>query len=341
MSKPTMKQMSFASAEYAGKKRVTRREKFLGEMSQVVPWSRLESVIEPHYPKSGNVGRPPIGVPLMLRMYFLQQWFGLSDDGLEDAVYDSCAMREFLGIDLSAQDVPDATTVLKFRRLLETHGLTAQIFEAINAHLSEHGLLLKEGTLIDATIIAAAPSTKNKEHLRDPEMHQTKKGNQWFFGLKGHIGADAASGLVHSVHVTAANESDVAHAHELLHGQEKDVFADSGYTGVDKREEIRGAQEQGAIREDVNWHVAAKRSQVKAMPEGTLKTLVQALEKTKAQIRAHVEHPFHVVKNIFKHKKARYKGLAKNAAQLMTLFGLANLVRAKRGLLAMQGVGAS
>ena len=341
MNKPSMRQFSFASAEYAGKKRVTRREKFLGEMVQVVPWDRLQAVIEPHYPKSGRVGRPPIGVALMLRMYFLQQWFGLSDDGLEDAVYDSCAMREFLGIDLSVQDVPDATTVLKFRRLLETHGLTAQLFEAINAHLSERGLLLKEGTLIDTTIIAAAPSTKNRQRQRDPEMHQTKKGNQWFFGLKGHIGADAASGLVHSVHVTAANESDVAHAHELLHGQETVVLADSGYTGVDKREEVKAAQEEGAIRKDVSWLVAAKRAQIKALPEGTYKTLVQALEKTKAQMRAHIEHPFHVVKNIFKHKKARYKGLAKNAAQLMALFGLANLVRAKGRLMAMQGVGAS
>lgn len=341
MNKPAMKQMSFASAEYAVKKRVTRREKFLGEMAQVVPWTALEAVIEPHYPKSGRVGRPPIGVPVMLRMYFLQQWFGLSDDGLEDAVYDSCAMREFLGVDLSVQDVPDATTVLKFRRLLETHDLTTQIFEAINAHLSERGLLLKEGTLIDATIIAAAPSTKNKDRQRDPEMHQTKKGNQWFFGLKGHIGADASSGLVHSVHATAANESDVAHAHQLLHGQELHVFADGGYTGVEKRPEIKAAKEAGAIRSDVNWLVAAKRSQLKAMPEGTLKTLAQALEKTKAQIRAHIEHPFHVVKNIFKYKKARYKGLAKNAAQLKTLFGLANLVRAKRSLMKMQGVGAS
>jgi IS5 family transposase len=340
MNTPTMKQLSFASAEYAGKNRMTRREKFLGEMAQVVPWAALEAVIEPHYPKSGRVGRPPIGVPLMLRMYFLQQWFGLSDDALEDAVYDSCAMREFLGIDLSMQDVPEATTVLKFRRLLETHGLTAQIFEAINAHLSERGLLLKEGTLIDATIIAAALSTKNQARQRDLEMHQTKKGNQWYFGMKGHIGADAASGLVHSVHVTAANESDVAHAHELLHGQEKDVFADGGYAGVDQREEVKAAQEAGAIGEDLNWHVAAKRSQIKAMPEGALKTLTKALEKTKAQIRARIEHLFHVVKNIFGHKKARYKGLARNAAQLMVLFGLANLVRAKASLMAMQGVGA-
>ena len=336
-----MRQVSFASAEYAGKKRVTRREKFLGEMAQVVPWDRLQAVIEPHYPKSGRVGRPPIGLALMLRMYFLQQWFGLSDDGLEDAVYDSCAMREFLGIDLSVQDVPDATTVLKFRRLLEAHGLTTQLFEAINAHLSERGLLLKEGTLIDATIIAAAPSTKNRQRQRDPEMHQTKKGNQWFFGLKGHIGADAASGLVHSVHVTAANESDVAHAHELLHGQETLVLADSGYAGVDKREEVKAAQKEGAIRKDVNWLVAIKRGKIKALPEGAYKTLVQALERTKAQIRAHIEHPFHVIKNIFKHKKVRYKGLAKNAAQLMTLFGLANLVRAKGRLIVMQGGGAS
>ena len=179
-----MKQISFASLEYAGKKRQTRREKFLGEMERVVPWSALVALIEPHYPRSGRVGRPPIGVQRMLRMYFLQQWYSLSDEGLEDAIYDNQAMRDFVGIDLSREQVPDATTLLKFRRRLEDNQLTQAIFEQVNAHLGEHGLLMREGTLVDATIIAAPPSTKNKANERDPEMHQTKKGNQWHYGMR-------------------------------------------------------------------------------------------------------------------------------------------------------------
>jgi IS5 family transposase len=340
---PQPKQLSFASYEYAQKKRVTRREKFLAEMEQVVPWARLEALIEPKYPTGGRVGRQPIGVPRMLRMYFLQQWFGLADEGVEDAIYDSQAMREFVGIDLARESVPDATTLLKFRRLLEEHDLTAKLFEGINAHLAERGLLLREGTMVDATIIAAPPSTKNKEHERDPEMHQAKKGNEWHFGMKAHIGADADSGLVHSLHTTAANESDVAHTHEVLHGEETKVFVDAGYTGVAKREEVVRAQEDGKICKDIEWSVAKRRSTITKMAEGTLKTLTKALERVKAQIRARVEHPFHVVKNLFHFRKVRYKGLAKNKAQLYSLFGLANLVIAKNRLmvLAPQGIGTS
>lgn len=225
-STPTT-QVSFAQAEYEKKKKRTRREVFLEKMQQVVPWSSLMQVIEPHYPKSGKRGRPPIGLERMLRVYFLQQWFGLADEALEDALYDSQSMREFVGLDLSRESAPDATTVLKFRCLLEQHQLTAKLFEGISAHLSERGLLLREGTMVDATIIAAPPSTKNEEHARDPEMHQTKKCNEWHFGMKAHIGADADSGLVHSFHATAANESDVAHAHEVLHGQEKMALLDA------------------------------------------------------------------------------------------------------------------
>jgi len=340
---PQPKQLSFASYEFAQKKRVTRREKFLAEMEQVVPWARLEVLIEPKYPTGGRVGRQPIGVPRMLRMYFLQQWFGLADEAVEDAIYDSQAMREFVGIDLARESVPDATTLLKFRRLLEKHHLTAKLFEGINAHLAQRGLLLREGTMVDATIIAAPPSTKNREHERDPEMHQAKKGNEWHFGMKAHIGADADSGLVHSLHTTAANESDVAHTHEVLHGEETMVFVDAGYTGVHKRAEVVQAQVEGKIRKDIEWHVAKRRSTITKMAEGTLKTLTQALERVKAQIRARVEHPFHVVKNLFHFKKVRYKGLAKNEAQLYTIFALANLVIAKKKLmdLSTQGVGAS
>ena len=339
-----MKQTSFASLEYAGKKRQTRRDKFLGEMERVVPWGTLVALIEPHYGAvSARAGRPAVGAARMLRMYFLQQWYSLSDEGLEDAIYDSQAMRDFVGVDLSRERVPDATTLLKFRRKLEDKKLTEAILQAVNAHLTQQGLLMREGTMVDATIIAAPSSTKNKDNARDPEMHQTKKGNQWYFGMKAHTGVDAESGLVHSVHATAANESDVAHTHELLHGQEQRVHADAGYTGVHKREEIKQAQDKGEIRKDISWHVAAKRGQVQGLPEGPLKELTTALEHKMAQVRARVEHPYHVLKNLFRYKKVSYRGLAKNAARLFTQFALVNLVLAKRALLdkRTQGIGAS
>jgi transposase, IS5 family len=335
-----MKQLSFASSEYAMKKRVTRREKFLAEMERVCPWARWIAVIEPKY-FHGVRGRPPIGVARMLRMYCVQQWFGLSDELVEDAIYDSQALRHFVGIDLSRESVPDATTLLKFRRLLEDNQLTQAMFEETKNLLSDQGLLMREGTLVDATIIAAPPSTKNKDHARDPEMHQTKKGNEWHFGMKAHVGADAQSGLVHSLHTTAANESDLAHAHQVLHGQETRAHLDAGYTGVQKRDEIVQAQQRGEIRADIEWQVASKRGKVKQMPDGPLKDLVIAVERTKAQIRARVEHPFHVVKNLFHYKKVRYKGLAKNTAQLYSLFSLANLVIAKKKIIALQAQGAS
>lgn len=336
-TKTRMKQTSFADVEFAKKKRVTRREKFLGEMDRIVPWARWTALIEPLYPTSGRVGRQPIGVERMLRMYCLQQWFSLSDEAVEDALYDSQALRQFVGVDLSQESAPDATTLLKFRRLLEKHELTSAMFDEVKAVLSERGLLMREGTMVDATLIAAPSSTKNKDKSRDPEMHQTKKGNEWHFGMKAHVGADADSGLVHSLHTTAANESDIAHTHHLLHGEESQVHLDAGYTGVERRDEIKQAQGQGTIRADISWHVAAKRSKVEKMPAGRWKDLTKAVERKKAQIRARVEHPFHVVKNLFGHKKTRYKGLAKNTAQMFSLFGLANLVIAKKPLLAFQG----
>jgi len=321
-----MLQPSFAIAEFLGKKKVTRREKFLTEMERIVPWARLVAVVVPHYP-TGRRGRPPIGIERMLRVYFLQQWYGLADEALEDAIYDSQAMRIFVGIDLSVEAVPDATTLLKFRRLLEKHSLTKRIFEEVVALMSEKHLLMKEGTIVDATIIEAAPSTKNRLKERDPEMHQAKKGNEWHFGMKAHIGADMESGLVHSVTATAANVADIAETHALLHGEESDAFLDAGYTGVEKREEII------AKHPNVEFHVAAKRGKIKALPEGALKEAIQKLEKAKAQVRALVEHPFHILKNLFHYQKARYRGLAKNLAQLHTLFALANLVICKQSLL--------
>jgi transposase, IS5 family len=325
-------QSSFADLEYAAKKRRTRRERFLGEIEAVTPWAALATEIAPFYPKGGGPGRPPIGLERILRMYVAQQCFGLSDEGIEDALYDSQSIRRFVGIDLGREAAPDATTVLKFRHLLEEHELTQRIFEAIKTHLADKGLLLREGTIVDATIIAAPPSTKNREGKRDPEMHQTKKGEQWHFGMKAHIGVDADSGLVHTMVATAANVADVTQAHALLHGEEQEVYADAGYQGVEKRPE----NEHCSAR----WHVAMKRGKRAALPDTPLGQLREKIEQTKARIRARVEHPFHVVKNLFRHRKARYRGLAKNAAQLFTLFGLANLVQARGRLLALDARGA-
>src|ERR1700684_387760 len=251
--------------ESTTKKKVTKRAKFVGEMDQLMPWASLLEALVSYYPK-GERGRPPIGLERMLRIYFLQQWYGLSDEGLEDALYDSIAMRAFAGIDLAVENAPDATTLLKFRRLLIEHELTRKLFDEIGISLCERGLMMKEGTLVDAAIIEAPPSTRNAGKSRDPEMHQTKKGNEWHFGMKAHIGVDADSGLVHSVVGTAANVSDVSQAHVLLHGHEEEAFGDAGYLGVDNRDEMKG--------KPVKWRVAAKRGKIKAMQEGPLKDLV-------------------------------------------------------------------
>lgn len=327
-----MQQISFSQMEYAGKKRITRRERFLGEMERVVPWSALLEVLEPYYPK-GKRGRPPIGLERMLRVYFIQQWYGLSDEGVEDAITDSQALRRFVGIDLSREDAPDATTLLQFRRLLETHRLTEKLFSCINGQLAAQGLLLKEGTIADATILSAPSSTKNREKARDPEMHQTKKGNQYYFGMKAHIGVDSQSGLVHTVTGTAANVADITETEKLLHGEERVVFLDAGYTGIEKRAEVK--------EKKVKWLVAMKRGKLKAMPEDRLKTLTGQLERAKASVRAKVEHAFHVLKNLFHYRKVRYKGLFKNTVQLHMLFGLVNLVLVKKKRLALHAQGAS
>jgi len=317
------RQGSFAEAEYVGKKKQTRRDKFLAEMEQAVPWSRLVARLVPLYPK-GERGRPPIPLERMLRVYFVQQWYALSDEGLEDALYDSQALRGFAGITLNRDPVPDATTVLHFRHWLERHDLTKGLFDEVGAMLEERGLLMRQGTIVDATIIAAPSSTKNRQQSRDPEMHQTKKGNQWYFGMKAHIGVDVTSGLVHTVTGTAANQADITQTATLLHGQEEDVFGDAGYTGADKRPELEDR--------DISWNIAIKRSIIKALPK-TLRDLAEPVERALSQVRAVVEHPFHIVKNRFRLKKLRYRGLHKNTAQLHTLFALANLVIAKKALL--------
>jgi len=326
-------QTSFSELEYATKKKQTRRDHFLTELEAITPWAALEQAIAPFYPSEGGVGRPPKGLTRMLRMYIAQQCFGFSDEGAEDAIYDSQAVRRFVGVDLSRDAAPDATTLLNFRHLLEAHQLTESIFAVINAHLAEKGLFLREGTIVDATLIAAPPSTKNRDGARDPDMHQSKKGNQWYFGMKAHIGVDAHSGLVHTVIGTAGHVSDISQAQALLHGDEVMAFGDAGYQGVEKREEH--------LETPVDWHVAmrpGKRRKLDKSPEGETQ---EWLEQTKASIRAKVEHPFHWVKNIFRHRKTRYRGLAKNSAQLFSLFGLANLMLARRWLQVPQGSGAS
>lgn len=319
-----MKQTSFSDAEFASKKKLTRRERFLAEIEAATPWPALVAALLPYYPKGDGRGRPPMGLERMLRMYIAQQCFGLSDEGIEDAIYDSQSIRGFVGIDLTHESAPDATTLLKFRRLLEKHNLTRRIFDEINVHLASKGLLMREGTIVDATLIAAPPSTKNRDKERDPEMHQSKKGNDWHFGMKAHVGVDMATGLVHSVVGTAGNVADVTQAHALLHGGEKAVLGDAGYQGMGKRVEN--------AHKPIDWHVAMRPSVRRALKKNPLGRAKEKLEKTKASVRAKVEHCFHVVKCLFKHRKTRYRGLAKNSAQLFTLFGLANLVLARRFL---------
>lgn len=317
-------QSSFSDAEYASKKKLTRRDRFLAEIEAATPWAGLVAAILPYYPKGDGRGRPPIGSERMLRMYIAQQCFGLSDEGIEDAIYDSQAIRGFVGIDLTHESAPDATTLLKFRRLLEQHQLTQRIFNEINAHLASKGLTMREGTIVDATLIAAPSSTKNRDGKRDPEMHQSKKGNDWHFGMKAHIGVDMASGLVHTVVGTAGNVADVTQAHALLHGGEVVVLGDAGYQGVAKRPENAGSS--------VAWHTAMRPGLRKVLKKDKLGRATEKLEQTKASVRAKVEHCFHVIKCLFGHRKTRYRGLAKNTAQLYSLFALGNLVLARRFL---------
>ena len=305
---------------------MTRKEALLAVMEKVATWKRLVERLEPYYPK-GSRGRPPVGLERMLRLLVVQNCFGYSDEGLEDAVTEIQSIRHFVGVDLSEGSAPDSTTMVRFRNLLNEHNLARAILEEVNASLAGAGLIIRQGTVVDATIIAAPSSTKNAEGKRDPEMHSTKKGNQWHFGMKAHIGVDASSGLVHSVVATAANEADINCAAELLHGEEKAVFADAGYTGAQKRPEV-AAKACGAT-----WHVAAKRGLIKAMAEGALKSATVAYEKAKASVRALVEHPFQIIKQRFGYRKVRYRGLQKNLAKLEILFALANLILAKQRLM--------
>ena len=318
-----MKQMSLANTGFELSSKRTRKRAFLDEMNLVVPWRELVALIEPHAPVA-RTGRPAFALLTMLRIHFMQQWFGLSDPAMEEALHDVPLYREFAGLDAGVTRLPDETTILRFRHLLEAHALSLQIMATINATLAARGLMLKTGTVVDATLIAAPSSTKNASGERDPEMHQTRKGNQWYFGMKAHIGVDAESGLVHTVLGTAANVNDVTQGHGLLHGAEAIVFADAGYQGADKRTEATG----------VPWHVALRPGKLRALDKKTPRgALRDKIEKLKASVRAKVEHPFRVIKRQFGHTKVRYRGLAKNTQQLITLFALSNLWMARHRLL--------
>ncbi|MCP3025293.1 IS5 family transposase [Cupriavidus basilensis] len=303
----------------------TRKREFLDEMSQVVPWADLVALIEPHCPKK-KTGRPPFPVGTMLRVHFLQQWFGLSDPAMEEALHDVPLYREFAGLDGAMARLPDESTILRFRHLLERHDLAAQILTVVNGMLAGKGLMLKAGTVVDATLISAPTSTKNSSGERDPEMHSTRKGKQYYFGMKAHIGVDADSGLVHTVIGTAAHVSEISQAHSLLHGNETDVFGDAGFVGVQKRPEAAPG---------VRWHVSmlpGKRRRLDLSDRA--QAMLNEIESIKAKIRGKVEHPFRVLKQQFGMAKVRYRGLAKNTAQLKTLFALSNLWMARRALLA-------
>jgi IS5 family transposase len=306
----------------------TRKREFLDEMNRVVPWAALVALVTPHAP-AGRRGRPPFPAETMLRIHFMQQWFGLSDPAMEEALFDVPLYREFAGLDNGNVRLPDESTILRFRHLLETHKLAGPMLAAVNDVLRDKGLMLRIGTVVDATLISAPSSTKNDSGQRDPEMHQTKKGNQWYFGMKAHIGVDAQSGLVHTVKGTAANVNDVIEANGLLHGHETNAFGDAGYQGAHKRPDAK---------DGVTWHVAMRPGKRKALDKSTkLGALTDEIEHLKASIRAKVEHPFRVIKRQFGFTKVRYRGLKKNTAQITTLFALANLWAARRELM---GVGA-
>ncbi len=304
----------------------TRKREFLDEMNRVLPWAALVALVTPHAPP-GRRGRPPFPVETMLRIHFMQQWFGLSDPATEEALFDVPLYREFAGLDNGNVRLPDESTILRFRHLLETHKLAGPMLATVNDLLRDKGLMLRIGKVVDATLISAPSSTKNDSGQRDPEIHQTKKGNQWYFGMKAHIGVDAQSGLVHTVRGTAANVNDVVEANGLLHGDETNVFADAGYQGAHKRPDAQSG---------VTWHVAMRPGKRKALDKSTkLGVLTDQIERLKASIRAKVEHPFRELKRLFGFTKVRYRGLQKNTAQITTLFALSNLWMARRELMGL------
>lgn len=313
-----MDQLTFAEAEYNAKKRKTRREKFLEQMDALIPWKQLERKIQQYYPKSGQ-GRQPYPLNVMLRVHCMQLFYNLSDPAMEDSLYEIESMRRFAGLSLSGP-IPDETTILKFRHLLERHQLGEALFKEVNRYLGKQGLMLKEGSIVDATIIEAPTSTKNEDGERDPEMHQTKKGNEWHFGMKMHIGVDDTLGVVHSLTTTAANAHDITQVPSLLHGKEKTVWGDAGYLGVEKRAGVKAKK--------VDWQISHRPGTRKILKGAAAKA-----EKAKAQVRAKVEHVFLKIKQQFGYAKVRYRGLAKNTNRLYVLAGFANLLTCRKYLL--------
>ena len=316
-----MKQMTLSARGFEKHGKATRRAQFLADMNRVVPWVALCALVEPFYSK-GTTGRPPVGVERMLRIYFLQNWFNLSDPAVEEALYDVISMRDFVGIDLGREPAPDETTILRFRHLLEQHGLGKRLFEEVGRHLQRQGMKLSTGTIVDATIISAPGSTKNKAGARDPEMKPTKKGNQWYFGMKAHIGTDSKTKLIHSVSVTSANVHDSQQLPRLLHGKERRVYGDSAYTGQAKT--LRAIAPK--VRDFTNEKGRANRQLTEAQ---------RAKNRTKSKVRAKVEHAFGVIKRIFGFTKVRYRGIAKNANRVFATAALANLYLARRYLIGL------
>jgi IS5 family transposase len=321
MKQQTLAMAADQSASFERYRKPTRRDEFLATMNAIVPWPQLCAVIEPHYPK-GVGGRPPIGLERMLRIHFVQHWFNLADEACEEALYDSASLRRFVGIDLGREPVPDATTMLKFRRLLGEHKLGEQLFATVGEVLQQGGFRLKTGTIVDATIIGAPSSTKNADNARDPEMHQTRKGQQWYFGMKLHIGVDSQSGLAHSAVVTAANVHDKHALPELLHGNEQRVYGDSAYAS--QKALIAGKAPRA--KDFTNERVRNR--------QGVVDEATRAKNRSKSRIRARVEHVFCVVKRLWGFGKVRYRGLAKNATRAFTALALANIYLGRRRLMA-------
>jgi len=315
-----MSQQTFSDVEYDNRKRKTKREEFLDMMEEIIPWDEWVDYIKPYYP-SGKRGRPPLGIEKMLRMYLLQVWFNLSDEVTEDTIYDSYAMRKFMKLNFLEEQAPDATTLLHFRHLIEENGIGGTFFDAIARFLEQAGCMMTGGSIVDATLISAPSSTKNKSGKRDPEMHQTKKGGQWYFGMKVHIGVEAGAGYVHSVEATSANVHDITVAHKLIRETDEVVYGDAAYLGIDKREEIAS----DAHKSTIDYRVNQRPGKVRAMEDGLSKTWFKYFEKQKSSVRCKVEHPFHIVKDIFGYRKAVYHGIDKNLNRLYFLFASSNL----------------
>lgn len=320
-----MKQATWTDMEYSNRRKKTKREEFLEIMEEIIPWDEWVAHVEPHY-FNGKRGRPPMGIERMLRMYLLQIWFNLSDEGVEDAIYDSYAMRKFMGIDFMKEQVPDATTLLKFRHLIEESGLGKAFFDAISRCLEQCGHMMKGGSIVDATIINASSSTKNAAGSRDPEMHQTKKGNQWYFGMKCHMGVDAGSGYIHSIEASAANVHDIAEAAKLIRPDDEVVYGDAGYLGIEKRPEIIEDENKSKI----DYRINQRPGKVKKLSEGPAQAWQRYLEYQKSSVRAKVEHPFHIIKNTFGFRKVVYRGLSKNLNKLYMLAASTNLLMCAR-----------